>query len=131
MTTRFFRSRWWLVLVGLVLGSIVGIADYVANHSLSRALIDVAIVAGYSGVLAIFRARSETASVLAGIPVDERWQAINLRAMALAAQIGGLVAIGGFVLAEASGRDWSGFAIVAGAIGIAYIGGVVWYRSRL
>ena len=126
-----FGSGWWLVLVGLVVGGVLGLADLAANGSPGRALIDVGIVGGYTLVLALIRSRSETASVLAGSPVDERWAAINLNALATAGLIGALVSLGGFVLAEASGRDWSGFGIVAGAIGIAYIGGVVWYRWRL
>jgi uncharacterized membrane protein len=131
VSTRIFRSGWWLILVGLVIGGILGAADYLANGSPSRALIDVAIVVGYTAALAVFRARSETAGVLAGDPVDERWQLINMRAMATAGQIAGFVSLTGFILAEATGHDWSGFAIVAGAVGIAYIGGVIWYRSRL
>ena len=82
-------------------------------------------------MLSLFRTRSETASVLAGSPVDERWQAINLHALAGAGLVGAVVSLGGFVIAEASGHDWSGFAIVAGTVGIAYIGGVIWFRSRL
>ena len=96
-----------------------------------RALTDLAIVAGYTVVLALLRTRSETASVLAGAPVDERWQAINLHALAAAGLVGAVVELGGFVVAEATGHDWSGFAIVAGTVGIAYIGGVIWFRSRL
>jgi hypothetical protein len=131
VVTRFFGRGWGLVLVGLSIGGMLGGADFVASGSLGRSLIDVAIVAGYTVALAVFRARSETASVLAGSPVDERWEAINLRAMALAGQIAGLAALAGFILAEASGHDWSGFAIVAGAVGLGYVGGVIWYRSRL
>jgi hypothetical protein len=92
---------------------------------------DVAIVAGYTTVLAVFRTRSETASVLAGLPVDERWQAINLHALAAAGMIAAFVALGGFAVAVATGHDWFGFAIVAVTIGLAYIGGVIWYRWRL
>jgi hypothetical protein len=56
---------------------------------------------------------------------------INIRAMALACEIAGLATLAGFSLAQATGHDWSGFAIVAGAVGLGYIGGVIWYRSRL
>ena len=126
-----FGSGWWLVLVGLAVGGVLGLADLAANGSPGRALIDVAIVGGYTLVLALLQSRSETASVLAGSPVDERWAAINLQALATAGLVAAVVSLGGFVLAEVTGHDWSGFAIVAGAIGIAYIGGVIWYRWRL
>ena len=123
-------SGWWLVLVGLAVGVVLGLADLAANGSLGRAVIDVGIVGGYTLVLALLQSRSETASVLAGSPVDERWAAINLHALAAAGLIAAFVSLGGFALAEATGHDWSGFAIVAGVIGIAYIGGVIWYRWR-
>ena len=126
-----FGTGWWLVLVGVVVGAVLGLADFIATGSASRALIDVAIVGGYTLVLALFRSRSETASVLAGLPVDERWESINLHALATAGLIAAVVSLGGFVAAEVSGRDWSGFAIVAGVIGISYIGGVIFYRWRL
>jgi hypothetical protein len=126
-----FGSGWWLVLVGLVIGGVLGMADLAASGSPGRALTDVAIIVGYTLILALFRSRSETASVLAGSPVDERWEAINLHALAAADLIAGLASLGGFVVAEVTGHDAAGFAIVAGVVGIAYIGGVVWYRWRL
>jgi hypothetical protein len=126
-----FGSGWWLVFVGLVVGGVLGLADMIATGSSSRAIIDVAIVVGYTLVLALFRSRSETASVLAGLPVDERWESVNLHALATAGLIAAVVSLGGFVAAEVTGHDWSAFAIVAGVIGVSYIGGVIWYRWRL
>jgi hypothetical protein len=130
-TKGVFGSRWWLILVGLAVGGVLGLADFIASGSPSRGVTDVAIVVGYTLFLAVFRSRSETASVLAGFPVDERWQAINLHALAAAGLIAALVALGGLVVAESTGHDASGFGIVAGAVGVAYIGGVIWYRWRL
>jgi hypothetical protein len=120
-----------LVLVGVAIGGALGVADLLGSGSWGRALADVAIVAGYTSVLTVFRTRSETASALAGIPVDERWQAINLHALAAAGMVAAFVAMGGFAVAVATGHDWFGFAIVAGTVGISYIGGVIWYRFRL
>jgi hypothetical protein len=130
-TKGIFGSRWWLVLVGVVFGGVLGLADFIASGSPSRALTDVAIVGGYTLVLALFRSRSETASVLAGVPVDERWEAINLHALATAGLVAALVSLGGFVAAEVTAHDGSGFGILAAVIGVAYIGGVIWYRWRL
>ena len=93
-TSGIFASRWWLVLVGVAVGGTLGVADLLGSGSWGRALTDVAIVAGYTTVLAIFRTRSETASVLAGIPVDERWQAINLHALAAAGMIAASYVLG-------------------------------------
>lgn len=130
-TIKSLLGTWWLLLVGLALGSVMAAADLAANGSPGRAATDVAIMVGYTLVLTALRSRSETVSALAGRPVDERWQAINLRALAVAGLIGAFVALGGFIVAEATGHDSSGFAIVATAVGVSYIGGVTWYRWRL
>lgn len=131
VSTRIFGSGWWLVLVGLAVGGVLGAADLMATGSSGRALTDVAIVAGYTVLLALLRSRSDTASVLAGTPVDERWESINLHALAGAGLVAAVVSLGGLVLAEVTGHDGFGFVIVAGAVGIAYIGGILWYRWRL
>ena len=129
-TARFSLGRWWIVVFGAALGSVMGAADLALNGSPARAAADVVILVGYTAILALLRTRSETASALGGYPVDERWQAINQGALAAAGMVGGLVALCGFLIAEASGRDWSGFAIVGAVIGVAYIGTVVWGRLR-
>jgi hypothetical protein len=128
---RSLLGTWWLLLFGLALGAVLGGADVAATGSAGRAAADVAIVAGYTLVLSVLRSRSETASVLAGQPVDERWQAINLHALATAGLVGALVALGGFAVSEAAGHDPSGFAIVAAVMGLSYFGGIFWFRWRL
>jgi hypothetical protein len=123
-------NRWSIVLTGVVLGIVFAAVDLVQGVSPVRAAIAFAIVAGYALAISAFRSRSETASALAGHPVDERWQAINLRAVAVAGQTGAFAALAGFLIAEATGHDGSQFAVVGAAVGLSYILAVVWFRLR-
>ena len=128
MTTAI--RRWWFVLVGGALGAILAVADLAWRGVPTRAATTFAIVLGYSLIVAMLQTRSETASALAGRPVDERWAAINVRALAISGQLGAFVALGGFVAAELTGADGSQFALVGAVVGFAYIGTIVWYRLR-
>ena len=92
---RALVNRWLLLIVGVVLGATMAVLYLVEGLSPDRALVTFSIVAGWSLAITLLRSRSETASALAGKPVDERWQAINLRAAAAAAQIGVWVALFG------------------------------------
>jgi hypothetical protein len=122
--------RWSFVLVGLVLASILAIASLADGDSPIRVAIGFAIVLGYAVVLAVLQGRSATASVLTGHPVDEWWTTINGRALAMSGIVGAVAALGGFIVAEVTGGDASGYALVAALIGFAYLGTIIWYRLR-
>jgi hypothetical protein len=124
-------GRWQILLAGAVVGGLTTAAEAANGMAVDRALITFVIVFGYSLVIAVLQGRSETMSTLAGNPVDERWRLINDRATSFMALVGVAVSLGGFVLAEAAGRDALGFAVVAAAMGFAYLVGVGWYRARL
>ena len=130
MNLSSFVGRWSFVLFGVGLGLVFAVADLAQGVPPIHALIAFAVVAGYGLALTLLRSRSETASALAGRPVDERWQDASLRAVAASGMVGAIVALGGFVIAEATGHDGMEFAIVAGAVGLAYIISVVWFRVR-
>ena len=123
-------NTWSLIVTGVVLGGIFFVVDLARGDSVGRASIAFAIVAGYALAVSAFRGRSETASAIAGRPVDERWQAINLRAMAAAGQIGAFVARRLHRRGSLRARR-SQFAIVAAAIGLGYIGSIILFRWRL
>jgi hypothetical protein len=79
--------------------------------------------------------RSETVSVLLGVPVDERWQSISTRAWALAGQVifvGLLTTLVAMQVWETQG--WGGdstpYALLCAALATAYLGAVLWYRWR-
>jgi hypothetical protein len=114
-----------------VVGFLIAAAEAANGVTIDRAVVAFVIVLGYTVVIAALQGRSETMSALAGNPVDERWRLINDRATSFMALVGVGVSLGGYVVAEAARRDSLGFAVVAGAMGVAYLVGVGWYRWRL
>jgi len=118
-------------LVGLAIGMILIAVEVKQGAPISSAIGGSVILVVYAVALVAFQTRSETISTLAGNPVDERWGLIHARALGTAANIGAVVAIGGFVVMEAMGRDAWQFALMVCVIGLGYAGGVVWYRRRL
>jgi hypothetical protein len=98
---------------------------------LARAAGGVVILVAFIGSIWVFQTRSETASALAGKPVDERWQLIDQRSMAVATAVGLFAAAGGFAVMEALGRDNWQFAVMALVLSGAYLVGMAWYRWRL
>lgn len=122
--------RFPLVIVGALIGVAIAAADLAGGQAPYRAAISFAIVLGYAAAVSILANRSETMSVLAGRPVDERWEHINLEATALALGVSGIVALAAFLAAELTGRDPAAFAFMAAVIGLSYIGSVVFLRLR-
>ncbi len=90
-----------------------------------------AILFAYALALWFFQNRSDAVSVLAGRPVDELWQTINQKAMAVAATLAAMVALAGFGLMVLLGRESWQFGSMAGVLGLGYIGAIIWYKWRL
>jgi hypothetical protein len=123
------RATAWAV-IGLVMGMLLIGLVVKQGAPLTRAAGGVAIMVLVIGVVWIFQLRSDTASALAGKPVDERWNLINERASAFAAMVGIFAAVGGFAVAEAQGLDNWQFAVMALLLCGSYLVGVLWYRWR-
>jgi O-antigen/teichoic acid export membrane protein len=70
------------------------------------------------------------ASLLSGLPRDERWESINLRALSLAGQLIAVVLVGAFLVTQFGGGDSTPYAWVGAVFGVGYLGGLLWYRSR-
>jgi hypothetical protein len=124
------RATAWAV-VGLVLGSLLIGLEVKQGAPIARAAGGVAIMVMVIGAIWVFQTRSETASALAGKPVDERWELINERSLAVAASVGLLIAAGGFAVMEALGRDNWQFAFMALVLSGGYLVAVAWFRWRL
>ena len=123
-------SRWFVPAVGFVLGILIGAAELGRNASPWQAALAFAIVAGYALALRALQSRSDMASLLSGLPRDERWTSINLRALSLAAQVMAIVLVGAFLATQFAGGDADTYARLGAIFAVAYLGGLVWYRMR-
>lgn len=123
-------TKWFVPAFGFVLGLLIAAAELGRRSSPWQAAIAFAIVAGYAIALRVLQSRSDVASLLSGMPRDERWESINLRALSLAAQLTAIVLVAAFLVAQFSGADSTPYAWVGAVFAIGYLGGLVWYRSR-
>lgn len=130
MTTDMRLSRWIVPALGLALGLVTAAATLGRDASPIRAAVAFAVVAGYSLALLLLRSRSDVASVLSGVPRDERWESINTRALALAAQVIAVVLLGAFLIVSFTGGEPTPYAWTGAVFALAYLGGIAWYRVR-
>ena len=128
MTTRM--SRWLVPALALVLGLLIAAAELGRHASVLQAAIAFAIVAGYAIALRLLQTRSDMASLLSGLPRDERWNSINMRALSLAAQVLAVILLGAFLVTQFGGGDSTPYAWTGAVFGVAYLGGLAWYRAR-
>jgi hypothetical protein len=128
MTTAMYK--WIVPAVGIVLGVLFALAEMGRHASLLQAGIAFAIVTAYWVALRLLQSRSDLANVLSGLPPDERWASINLRALSLAAQLLAVILVGAFLVTQFQGGDAMPYAWTGAAFAVAYIGGLFWYRIR-
>ncbi len=128
MTTFVRRSP--VLVVGVIVGLIIGLAELAGGAPPSRVLVSMAIPVAYASLVTLIGRRSETVSVLAGRPVDERWEHINLEATAWSLGVSAIVVLGAFVVADASGRDWLPYVFIGAVMAVSYIGAVAILRWR-
>jgi hypothetical protein len=124
------RPRWLVPAVGLGLGVVIAAAEYMRYESLAGAALAFAVMLAYVLAILVLQARSETASLLAGLPADERWESINQRALAATAKVLAAVVLAAFVVAQVTGGDAMAYGWLAAVVGLVYLGGIVWFRWR-
>jgi hypothetical protein len=123
-------SKWFVPAVAFVIGLVMAAAELGRQASPWQAAVAFAIVAVYALGLRLLQSRSETASLLSGLPVDERWESINNRALVLAAEAIAIFLLAVFVMTEFRGGDAMPYAMSLAAFGVVYFGGILWYRWR-
>jgi hypothetical protein len=119
-----------VLVVGIVIGLVFGAAALAGGGPYWRAAIAAAIPIGYAILVTLVARRSETVSVLAGRPVDERWEHMNLEASAWALGVTAIVALGAFVVADATRGDWTPWALICSVMAASYAGSLAVIRLR-
>jgi hypothetical protein len=119
-----------VLVVGVLIGLAMGGAEVAGGHSAWQAVVAAAFPIGYAALVAIVARRSETVSVLAGRPVDERWEHINLEATAWALGLSAIVVLAAFIAADAIGGDRTPYAFMGAVMAIAYLGSLLLVRLR-
>lgn len=128
MTTTVRRSP--VLGVGIAIGLVFGAAGLIGGDPPWRAAISAAIPVGYALLVAIVGRRSETVSVLAGRPVDERWEHINLEASAWALGVTAVAILAAFIVADATAGEWMPYASMGAVMAVSYVGSLAVIRLR-
>ncbi len=123
-------SKWFVPAVGFVIGILMAAAMLGHQATVGQAALAFAIVAAYALALRFLQSRSDVASLLSGLPRDERWESINLHALSLAAQLLAVLLVTAFLVTQFGGTDSTPYAWLGAAFAVAYLGGLVWYRRR-
>ena len=123
-------SRWAGPVVAVALGLLGAAAALEHRASLAEAAVIFAAVVGYPVLVLASRWRIDVGSALSGRPRDERWEAIHLRSLSLAAQAIAVLLAGAFLVSSFGGGDPAPYAWLGAGFAATYLGGIVWFRSR-
>ena len=124
----FWRSRWWMPGLSVVLGLLVLAAFWVGGNP-GGGLFGLGVMA-VIGALFLFGGRSETLRGLGGPGRDERWAKIDVHATALAGMVTTTVIIGAWLVEIAGGNDGNPYGVLGAVTGLAYIVSVAVLRWR-
>jgi hypothetical protein len=128
VTNRWYK--WFVPILALVVGLLMAFAEMGQRASAFQVILAFAIVGAYALALVVLQSRSETVSLLSGLPVDERWASINQRSLASAAQVIAVVLVGAWIVVEFAGGDAMPYASMAVVFAVAYLGSILWFRWR-
>ena len=121
--------RFAVPATALVLGCAAWAAEAIGGDFRSGA-ISFGIMAAYALVVFAFSTRSDIAGVLSGNAPDERYRAIDQRALAATGLVLILYVIGGFLWEQVHGRSGMPFTLMGAVAGLTYLGAVVYGRFR-
>jgi hypothetical protein len=126
--TTVFRSP--VFVVGVIGGLVLGVADLVGSGNPWRAIVSGGIPIVYGVVVTLVARRSDSLSVLAGRPIDERAAHLNEEASTWAFGLTAIVVVAAVAWQLAMRGDWAPYATVAVVMAAAYVGSLVVLQAR-
>jgi hypothetical protein len=123
------RRRLAVPITAVVLGALAWAALARGGDGAGGAL-SFAIMAAYAAAVYLLAGRSDVVRVLAGDAPDERYRAIDQRALALVGLVLILYVIGGFLWEQARGHDGMPFTLMGAVAGLTYLAALVYGRFR-
>ena len=127
---RTAMTKWFVPGLALVLGLLIVAASIGAGAKPAQYVLGFLVVAGYAIALVALQSRSDVAKVLSGLPPDERWESINLRALSVASQVIAVVLVAAFLVSSVTGGDPMPYAWLGAVYALAYLGSLAWLRVR-
>ena len=122
------QSRWTLPAFCLLLGALM-FGAFALGGSVGQGLISFGIMA-VTGALFLFGRRSETLQGIGGPERDERWELIDLRAVATTCIVLITVITGMFLYEVADGQDGEPYTQLGAIGGLTYVIAVFVLRRR-
>ena len=117
-------------VVGVIVGLALGAAELVGSGEAWRAFVSGAIPIVYAAIIAIVGRRSDSLSVLAGRPIDERAMHVNEEASTWAFGLTAIVVVSAVAWQIAVRGDWAPYAAIAVVMAAAYLGSLFVLQAR-
>jgi len=117
-------------IVGLVVGLMLGAAEFIGSGMGWRAILSGAIPIAYAAAVTIVARRSDSVSLLAGHPVDERAAHVSHEASTWAFGITAIAVVAAVAWQVAIGGDIAAYAAIAVVMAIAYLGSLLVVQTR-
>jgi hypothetical protein len=118
--SRLYKTRWFMPSFALFIG-LVMLGAFWIGDDLGQGLASLGIMAFVAALFYFGARRSETLAGIGGPTRDERWEAIDVHATALAGVMVILAIIGAFLVEVAQGKDGSPYSALGAVGGLAYI----------
>lgn len=119
-----------VIVVGVIAGFALGVAEIVGSGEAWGAIVSGAIPIGYAAVVTIVGRQSDSVSVLAGRPIDERAAHVNEEASTWAFGLSAMVVVAAVAWQLAIRGDWAPYAAVAVVMAVAYVGSLFVVQAR-